>query len=234
MSKIRTEIANLESILTNHQGDHTEDELAEMTEDLRQFTYLANLWDQFSAIPMGADSRLLKTEFHPIGYDGKPSCSERVFPAGTPEAAVLSWFETRFCLSVHEEFDYDGPWDGGTSCDGCRNAAGLEKGTIRTKCLACRRQYPGQEAFQHKSDLYQPVRKAAPTVPVVTAKPTPQCDIQVTLEAPLAVTVSLSENDITHWMDQCSDQDVLKRLARYANYCVQSLNAEPDDFRSRA
>lgn len=38
-------------------------------------------------------------------------------------------------------------------CYGCKHKA--KSGFINTLCLACKRQYPGQEAADRKSDLYQ-------------------------------------------------------------------------------
>lgn len=108
MGKLQIEIANLESVLSNCRDDHTPEELAEMEEDLAQYTYLNGLWESFKAVPK-AGSRIL-TEFHPTGPDGVPSPTERRFPKGVPVQDVLDWFQTRFCIDVRDDLGYDGPW----------------------------------------------------------------------------------------------------------------------------
>ena len=62
--------------------------------------------------------------------------------------------------------------------------------------------------------------------PKLTAKANPSCEIELTVETPFSVTVALKELDLTHWMDQCRDVAALRRLARYANYCANSIEAQ--------
>ena len=69
-------------------------------------------------------------------------------------------------------------------------------------------------------------RTAPASGPRLTAKADPQCDIELTVETPFSVKISLKELDITHWMDQCRDVETLRRLARYARYCANSIVAQ--------
>lgn len=40
-------------------------------------------------------------------------------------------------------------------CEKCKNKSNNTK-TINTECLRCRHQYPGQECFDKKPDLFEP------------------------------------------------------------------------------
>jgi len=108
MSKLHDDIVDLESILTNFRGDHTQKELLAMEEDLHQYQYVERVWESYQAVPK-ADGRLT-APFVPETPDGTPLPDGPVFQPGTPEDTVLAWFANAFCVDPREDLGYDGPW----------------------------------------------------------------------------------------------------------------------------
>lgn len=106
---LKDTIARLADEIANKSGDHTENEVAYMKEDLAQYAYVNRLWDKFRMLPVDMPTRTLLAPFHPEAPNGVPSHVERVFPAGTPEQEVVDWFQSRFCLSAKDEFGYEPP-----------------------------------------------------------------------------------------------------------------------------
>lgn len=226
MSKLQNNIADLEAILTNSSDDYSQDELRVMEEDLIQFRYLDRLWAQFCSIPLNNDGRRLTAEFHPIGPNGEPSATEKVFEKGALESTVLAWFESRFCISVKNDLGYTGPWKNNADCAGCRNNRPHAR-TIPSVCLRCRRQYPGYDAFNDKPDFYEPYKGPSAGSPAVNAEPAPACGMVITkpfaLPQPFTVTVPLSDTDINGWIGRCTDVQTLERLINCANYRIRDL-----------
>ena len=68
----------------------------------------------------------------------------------------------------------------------------------------------------------------------ITTKANPSGLVDLTIDVPISITIPLTETDVQHWMDNCTDPEVLRRLAKYARYCAASLKGEVDPFRSLA
>lgn len=103
MARIHTEIADLESILTNFRNDHTEQEIAEMEQDLARLTHIQDLWMEFGDIPMDPETECLEMPFQPKDKTGSIITT---FPAGTDREYIWHWFEEHFNLSVAEDLMY--------------------------------------------------------------------------------------------------------------------------------
>lgn len=212
--RIDVEIANLESVLINCQDHLAKSEMDEMQSELDRYRLAAKLWREYKAIPLGNISRKTKMDFQ---------IEDRKFPVGTDEAKILSYFERKFHISVHELFDYNGPWKPTSNCTDC-------------PCADCRRYRGARGKFNRwdsMPDLYSPT--IPPKAPVIKTSTTPQCEIEIRVDTPFCIKTTLTEYDITRWMDECKNPETLRLLSRYAMYCIQSLeNPVDDDFRSRA
>lgn len=103
MAKIDIQIADLESILTNFQKDHTEKEIAEMESDLARCRHIKDLWLKFGDIPMNPDTECMETDFIPRTTNGIMMAK---FPSGTHREDIWHWFEEEFNISVAEDLMY--------------------------------------------------------------------------------------------------------------------------------
>lgn len=202
---------------------------------LNDLKYQQTLWDLFRAVPVDPVTRKLQASFQTVEADGRetPLCMR--FVPGTPEADVLAWFEGRFHADVRKDFGYDGPWPGLDGCDGCAHKDKTPASFAGTACYDCRRcaystsRVPADrrpDRWEHAPDGH--------AAPQVRAVPGPCGDVEISVATPFAIRVPLSENDVFNWMTACADKDALLRLSRYAAKCASGLDAEPDDFRSRA
>lgn len=86
-SMIETRITELEAILTNHENDHTPEELADFEEELFQLRHIHDLWLAFGDVPMNPETECLEASWYH-------------FPAGTHRERIWHWFEDCFSLSV--------------------------------------------------------------------------------------------------------------------------------------
>lgn len=93
MSDINTEITDLESILTNHNSEHSSEELASMEEQLFRLNHIKDLWEEFGDVPMNPVSETIEQSWHH-------------FPAGTHRETIWHWFEKEFNLSIAENLMY--------------------------------------------------------------------------------------------------------------------------------
>lgn len=230
MNHNQKEILRITDLLARKQNKLSQDKIKKLQEDLAQYHYLADLWAQFQSVPV---NRTVPTALGRLASAFAPIATDQFFFAGTPEETVLEWFETSFCLSVRDEFGYDGPYNKIMSCGGCCHAS--DDFDNRHACLSCRRCPNVSENKNRFPDLYTPEIpcSAAVNTPVVSTSANPSGDVLISVDTPLQVRVALTENDIFNWLTRCLKKDVLIRLSKTAAKYARDLGAEPDDFRSR-
>ena len=98
MAEIPIRITELEAILENHAADHTQEELAEMEDELDMLQYVEGTWDELMSTPTYGDPPRLLSRF-----DVKCRGSNRVersFPAGTWLEEIRIWIGTAFHVDV--------------------------------------------------------------------------------------------------------------------------------------
>lgn len=92
---IHTDIADLESILTNSGiPEYSPEELASMEELLSKYRRIEALWEEFGDVPMNPCLETIEQPWHR-------------FPAGTHREAIWHWFEEEFHISVAKDLMYD-------------------------------------------------------------------------------------------------------------------------------